>query len=97
MPLRDFLHALEEDLSLKSPLLADFDEYTLRCLAASFVVKAEKPQEYETRLARIEKDGRATIHDWQALVRKYYTSRVELMQTSRDLALPALEPRERPR
>jgi SAM-dependent methyltransferase len=87
MSLRDFLRAMQEDLTLKSPLLADFDEYTLRCLAASFVVKAEKPKEYETRLRRIVKQGRAATDDWQALVREYYTARVELMQRHHEISL----------
>ena len=78
---------MQEDLTLKSPLLADFDEYTLRCLAASFVVKAEKPKDYETRLRRIENEGRAAINDWQSLVREYYTARVELMQRHHEISL----------
>ena len=95
MPLRDFLHAMQEDLSLKSPLLADFDEYTLRCLAASFVVKAEKPKEYETRLAPDRERGRAATDDWQALVREYYTARVELMQRHHEISLYRRWSRER--
>ena len=87
MSLRDFLHTLQKDLSLKSPLLADFDEYTLRCLAASFVVEAEKPKEYETRRRRIKNEGRAATDAWQALVREYYTARVELMQRHHEISL----------
>jgi SAM-dependent methyltransferase len=87
MPLREFVRAMQEDLTLKSPLLTDFDEYTLRCLAASFVVKAEKPKDYETRLRRIEDEGRAATDDWRALVREYYTARVELMQRHHEISL----------
>jgi SAM-dependent methyltransferase len=95
MPLRDFIRAMQEDRSLKSPLLADFDEFTLRCLAASFVVEAEKPKEYETRRRRIKNEGRAATDNWQALVREYYTARVELMQRHHEISLYRRWSRER--
>jgi SAM-dependent methyltransferase len=95
MSLRDFLHTMQKDLSLKSPLLADFDEYTLRCLAASFVVKAQKPKKYKARLARIKNEGRAATDAWQAVVREYYTARVELMQRHHEILLYRRWSRER--
>jgi hypothetical protein len=87
MPLESVLQAMRDDLSLKSPLLADYDEYCLRSLAASFVVLAEKPHAYEDRLGQIESQGPGAVDAWKSLVQQYYTARVELMQRHHEISL----------
>jgi hypothetical protein len=88
MSLESFLKTMRSDLMrLDTPLLADFDEYALRSMAASFVVMAVKPHDYEDRRALIESQGPATIEAWNSALRDYYTARVELMHRHHEILL----------
>jgi len=78
-PLTEVLENMKEDLTRKNRLLASFDEYAMRSLAASFVVIAKKPEDYDRRIACLNSQGDFYIEQWQSLKRAYYTTRMELM------------------
>lgn len=58
--LGDVLDEMREDLSFGSPLLADFDDYAQRCLAASYVVVGRKPPSTTPRSPPSRRAGTAT-------------------------------------
>lgn len=79
MPLYKVLNKLQSDFTRKNPLLEQFDEYALRSMAASFVVLARKPVEYEAKFGKLYDSGKYEIDKWKALKRKYYAARAELI------------------
>lgn len=85
MRLGDVLDEIRRDLSPGSPLLDGFDEYTSRCLAASFAVVARKPHDDASRRATLRQAGSAAAETRQTLVREYYTRRLELMQRHHEI------------
>jgi hypothetical protein len=95
MRLRDVLDEMRRDLSPASPLLDGFDEYTSRCLAASFAVVARKPLEDEPRRATLRQAGSAAAEPLRALVREYYTRRLELMQRHHEIGYYHRKAREK--
>jgi SAM-dependent methyltransferase len=95
MRLRDVLDEMRRDLSPGSPLLDGFDEYTSRCLAASFAVVARKPLEDEPRRATLRQAGSAAAEPLRALVREYYTRRLELMQRHHEIGYYHRKAREK--
>jgi hypothetical protein len=80
MPLGGVLDEMRRDLSPASPLLDGFDDFSSRCLAASFAVVARKPHDDAARRALLRQSGLAATEARQALVREYYTRRLELIQ-----------------
>lgn len=80
MPLGDVLDEMRRDLSPASPLLDGFDDFSSRCLAASFAVVARKPHDDAMRRALLRQAGPAATETRQSLVREYYTRRLELIQ-----------------
>ena len=81
----DVLDEMRQDRSPASPLLADFDDYASRCLAASYVVVGRKQHDYDSGVARIATGGPAAIGAWQTLLREYYALRLELMQRHHEI------------
>ena len=80
MPLGGVLDEMRRDLSPASPLLDGFDDFSSRSLAASFAVVARKPHDDAMRRALLRQAGPAATETRQALVREYYTRRLELIQ-----------------
>lgn len=83
--LGDVLDEMRQDLSPASPLLADFDDYASRCLAASYVVVGRKQHEHDAGVATIAAGGLAAADAWQTLLREYYALRLELMQRHHEI------------
>lgn len=83
--LGDVLDEMRKDLSFGSPLMADFDDYAQRCLAASYVVVGRKQPEHDTAIAAIEAGGAGPAETWRTLVREYYAMRLELMQRHHEI------------
>lgn len=95
MPLGDVLDEMRRDLSPGSPLLDGFDEYTSRCLAASFAVVAKKPLDDGDRRMALNQTGSAAAESRQSLVREYYTRRLELMQRHHEVGYYRRKAREK--
>jgi len=95
MRLGDVLDEMRRDLSPTSPLLDGFDEYTSRCLAASFAVVARKPQDDTRQRATLHQGGPAEEETRQALVREYYTRRLELIQRHHEIGYYRRKSREK--
>lgn len=95
MRLGDVLDEMRRDLSPTSPLLDGFDDYTSRCLAASFAVVARKPQDDTRRRATLHQGGPAEEETRQALVREYYTRRLEVMQRHHEIGYYRRKAREK--
>lgn len=86
MRLADVLDEMKRDLSPTSPLLEGFDEYTSRCLAASFAVVARRPAaDGKQPTASSDAESPAAAETRHALVREYYTRRLELMQRHHEI------------
>jgi SAM-dependent methyltransferase len=86
-PLADFLAELKANNSRSSPLLAGLDEFPMRAMAASFVVLARKPEDYEERLARRLRQDPIEVHAWQQLKRDYYARRLAVIQRHHEAGL----------
>lgn len=84
--LGDVLDEMRQDLSPASPLLVDFDDYSSRCLAASYVVVGRKQNGHDAGVAAIGAGGPAAAGAWQTLLREYYALRLELMQRHHEIS-----------
>ncbi len=78
MTVADFLKSLRSDLSSGNTLLKDFSEHEKRSLAASHIIVAKKPMNYEERLNMI-KMNKKHYDSWMSAKQQYYTMRTELM------------------
>lgn len=78
MTLEKFLKLVKSDLTSKNRLMKDFSEHEKRSLAATHVVVARKPYEYESRLAKLSGNSNK-LEQWKRLKREYYTLRTEVM------------------
>lgn len=83
--LGEVLDEMRQDLSFCSPLLADFDDYAQRCLAASYAVVGRKQPEHDAAIAAIDALGPGPAESWRTLVREYYALRLELMQRHHEI------------
>jgi ubiquinone/menaquinone biosynthesis C-methylase UbiE len=78
MTLGRFMEDLSSDLTSKNPLMGGFSEYEKRALAATHVVIAQKPKNYEKKLAKLADDPERH-ESWARLKRAHYTLRTEIM------------------
>jgi SAM-dependent methyltransferase len=75
LPLRDLLEALKNDALFRKRVLQEFSEYSNRSLAASFVIAARKPPEWNEAQLRSGRDP-ALAEESQLARRKYYELRM---------------------
>lgn len=78
MTLENFLKKLKADLTSSNKLMEDFSEYEKRSMAATHVVTAKKPRDYEKKLAQLTQNPEE-FEKWTRLKREYYTLRTEIM------------------
>lgn len=77
-PLRDLLEVLKNDALFREQVLQEFSEYSSRSLAASFVIAARKPPEWNEAQVRWEREP-ALAEESQLARRKYYELRMTVI------------------
>jgi len=86
MPVGKFLSHIEKDTTSKNSFMNNYSMYEARAMAATHVVIAQKPSNYEKLKSRITGDSEK--HDtWQRLKRQYYTLRTELILRHHEIFL----------
>lgn len=84
--LDDFISKLKADTTKSNPLLSMFSEFQLRSIAASFVVRARKPENYEYVVDKRVREGHYAYEKWLALKRNYYSKRMGLMKIYQEVS-----------
>jgi hypothetical protein len=86
MPLKQALAEMRTDQTRGNPLLRDFPEHLHRAMAASFVVVARKPSDYD--------EGKHGGEGADTIRRDYYTARVAVMDRHAEVCFYAMRAKE---
>lgn len=84
--LEELLNIVKSDLSSNNDLMKHFSEYEKRSMAATHLVVAKKPKDYEEKLKKMKQNKK--VHEsWELAKQQYYTLRTELMMRYHEIFL----------
>lgn len=86
MNFEKFIDTVKSDLSSKNILLENFSEYEKRSMAATHLVIAKKPDNYEEKL-RMIKCNKNIYESWMLTKQQYYILRTEIIMRHHEIYL----------
>lgn len=77
MKVFEFMDLLKSDLTSNSILMKNFSDYSKKAMAATHVIMAKKPVNYEKQFEELKKDTNQ-FGKWEIAKREYYTQRTAI-------------------
>lgn len=84
MKVAEFMNLLQSDLTSNNVLMRDFSDYSKRAMAATHIVMAKKPVNYEGQLEQLKADGNR-FGKWEIAKREYYAQRTAVQMRHHEI------------